>query len=541
MSEATIEIFDEEREDGSGLRREIGWTHAVWVATGAPALVLFSIGAIAATVGSPSWLVWIVSVGIGSIQMFTYAEVCGMFTHKSGGTAISGSMAWLKYGKIFPAVSAWTYWLGWTPVIAIGTSIASGYILSALFPATSVVNTWNVVLLNLGWLQTGLCLQINATFFLSVFLVLVCFFIQSKGILSLARVQMVFAISSLVPLALIGIVPLVTGDVPVASFSPFVPIAHNAAGAVIPGSWNMAGITLFAGGLFIAAWSTYGLETALVYTREFTNPKKDTIKAAIGISLVCLFFYTLVPLSFQGALGLTGLLDPGIYSGAGVGLAMAHMVGLKGFGVDIIIVMLLVTLLLSVMAAIAGSARTLFQSSKDGFLPKYLSQTNKNGTPTRAMWTDLSINLVLLTMSNDVFLLAISNVCYMTFIFMNLQSGWIHRMDRPGWVRHYKAPVWLLAAGAVCGFFDMFLIGMGANSYGNGVLAAGFITVFLIVPIFIFRHYIVDKGKFPDDFSADIQPGGPVTAVVFKAGILPYAAVAGAAFAVFLGYHIAVY
>jgi amino acid transporter len=538
MSEATVEIFDEEREDGSGLKREIGWAHAVWVATGAPALVLFSIGAIAATVGSPSWAVWVVSVCIASFQMFTYAEVCGMFTHKSGGTAISGSMAWLKYGKVFPAISAWTYWLGWTPVIAIGTSLASGYVLSALFPATSVVNTWNFVLLNIGG---GVALQINATFFLSLFLVLVCFLIQSKGILSIARVQMVFAISSLVPLGLIGIVPLVTGDAPLAHFTPFVPLAHDAKGNVITGSWNMSGITLFAAGLFIAAWSTYGLETALVYTREFTNPKKDTVKAAIGISLVCLFFYTLVPLSFQGALGLTGMLDPGIYSGAGVGLAMAHMVGFTGWGVDIIIVMLLVTLLLSVMAAIAGSARTLFQSSKDGFLPKYLSQTNKNGTPTRAMWTDLSLNVVLLTISNDVLLLAISNVCYLTFIFMNLQSGWIHRMDRPDWVRHFKAPNWLLGIGAALGFFDMFLIGMGANSYGNGVLLWGFVTVFAIVPIFLYRHYIVDKGKFPADFSADIQPGGPVTTVNFRAGKLVYLSVAAAALAVFLGYHLAVY
>jgi amino acid transporter len=320
-----------------------------------------------------------------------------------------------------------------------------------------------------------------------------------------------------------------------------VPLSHDLKGNVIPGTWNGAGWTLFGAGMFIAAWSTYGLETALVYTREFTNPKKDTIKAALGISAVCLFFYTLVPLSFQGALGLSGMLDPGIYSGAGVGLAMAHMVGLKGWGVNVVIVMLLATLLLSVMAAIAGSARTLFQSSKDGFLPKYLSQTNKHGTPTRAMWTDLSLNIFLLTLNNDVFLLALSNVAYMTFIFMNLQSGWIHRMDRPGWMRSYKAPSWLLGAGAICGFFDMFLIGVGANAYGNGVLVGGFIVVFTIIPIFLFRHYVTDKGKFPADFSADIQPGGPVTAVAFKAGYLPYLAVAGAVAAVALGSYIAVY
>jgi len=538
VSEATIEIFDEESEASGGLKREIRWTHAVWVASGAPALVLFSIGGIAATVGSPSWLCWIVSVLIGSIQMFTYAEVCSMFSHKSGGTAIAGSMAWLKYGKIFPAISAWTYWLGWTPVIAIGTSLASGYVLSALFPATSVVNTWNLVLVNLPF---GIALQVNATFFLSCFLMLVCFVIQSKGILSIARVQMVFAISSLLPLGLVALVPLITGDLPSAHFAPFVPLTHDLKGNVIPGHWDAAGWTLFGAGVFLAGWSTYGLETALVYTREFTNPRKDTIKAAIGISLVCLFFYSLVPLSFQGFLGLAGLLDPGILSGSGVGLAMAHMVGFTGWAVNIVIIMLVATLLLSVMAAIAGSARTLYQSSKDGFLPKYLSQTNEKATPTRAMWTDLSVNVFLLMMNNDLYILALSNVAYMTFIYMNLQSGWMHRMDRPDWTRSYKAPSLLLGLGAVCGFVDMFVIGVGSNSYGKGVLIGGFTVVFLSVPIFLYRHYITDKGKFPDDFAADIQPGGTVTAATTRAGYLPYLAVAGAVAAVAIGSYIAVY
>jgi amino acid transporter len=503
--------------------------------------VLFSIGAIAATVGSPSWLVWVISVLIGTVQMFTFAEVSAMFTHKSGGMAISGSMAWLKYGKIFPAVSAWCYWLAWTPVIAIGTGIASGYIFSALFPANSAVNTWQITLVNLGWLQSGLTLRINASFFLGVALILICFAIQSKGIMRIAKMQMIFAIASLVPLGLIGIVPLITGDAPKANFLPFAPLSHDASGNVIPGSWNMAGWTLFAAGLFIAAWSTYGIEACLVYTREFKNPRTDTVKAAIGTALVCLFFYALVPISFQGALGLTGMLAPGIYDGSGVGLAMAQMVGFKGFAVELIIVMLLITLLLAVMTAIAGSARTLFQSSTDGFLPKYLSSTNKNGTPLKAMFTDLGLNIILLSMSNDVFLLAVSNVCYLTFIFMNLQSGWIHRMDRPDWLRPYKCPKWLLAAGALFGFFNMFLIGMGAQAYGNGVLVGGFVTVFLIVPVFVYRHYIVDKGKFPPNFSADIQPGGPVTTVAFKAGILPYVAIAGAVAAVALGSYISVY
>ena len=48
-----------------GLQRKIDWTGAFWVASGVPALVLFSIGAIAATVGKAAWVVWAVSIAFG--------------------------------------------------------------------------------------------------------------------------------------------------------------------------------------------------------------------------------------------------------------------------------------------------------------------------------------------------------------------------------------------------------------------------------------------------------------------------------------------
>src|SRR5882762_11540515 len=77
------------------LRRSITWTGAFWVASGVPALVLFSVGSIASTVGTVSVLVWAVSVTLGLIQSFTYAEIAGMFPNKSGGASVYGAMAWV--------------------------------------------------------------------------------------------------------------------------------------------------------------------------------------------------------------------------------------------------------------------------------------------------------------------------------------------------------------------------------------------------------------------------------------------------------------
>jgi amino acid transporter len=93
--------------------------------------------------------------------------------------------------------------------------------------------------------------------------------------------------------------------------------------------------------------------------------------------------------------------------------------------------MLILALLLTIMTTMAGSSRTLYQGARDGWLPRYLSKANRHGAPTRAMWTDLVFNLVLLLMSDYVFVLASSTVCYMIFNFLNLNAGWLHRVDKP--------------------------------------------------------------------------------------------------------------
>ena len=58
----------------ASLQRGISWTGAFWIASGVPALVLFTIGTIAATVGTASWLVWTLSISVGFIQAFSYAD-----------------------------------------------------------------------------------------------------------------------------------------------------------------------------------------------------------------------------------------------------------------------------------------------------------------------------------------------------------------------------------------------------------------------------------------------------------------------------------
>src|SRR6185436_4896044 len=159
------------RSSSGELVRSIDWKGAFWVASGVPALVLFSIGGIAGTAGKVAFLVWIVSMLMGFIQAFTYAEIAGLFPSKSGGASVYGAAAWVRYSKLLAPLSVWCNWIAWTPVLAIGCGIAAGYILNAFFAPDAAIRTWEIQLADLGFLKEGLKLRLNSTFFIGAILI----------------------------------------------------------------------------------------------------------------------------------------------------------------------------------------------------------------------------------------------------------------------------------------------------------------------------------------------------------------------------------
>jgi amino acid transporter len=567
------------KETNSGeLVRALDWKGAFWVAAGVPPLVLFSIGGIAGTTGKLAFLVWMISMTMGFLQSFTYAEIAGMFGNKSGGASVYGATAWLRYSKFIAPLSVWCNWFAWSPVLSLGCAIAAGYILNALFPIpaadSQMVVDWvtanaaqftgqtqavmDYMAANAGvaeadaikavatqagvealtpWVRTWELLKIpvpglgnlhfNSTFVIGVVLMLIIFAIQHRGIASTAAAQKWLAIIVLVPLLLVGLVPIFTGAIDSANVTALVPPTASYSGVDAAG-WTLGGWTLFLGGLYIAAWSTYGFETAVCYTRELRNPRTDTFKAIFFSGLLCIVFFFLVPFSFQGVLGHTGMVAPGIVDGTGIGEALGNMVGGGKVVTQIFVILMILALFLAIMTAMAGSSRTLYQGSKDGWLPRYLTHVNEHGAPTRAMWTDLGFNVFLLALASDLagyfYVLAISNVGYILFNFLNLNAGWIHRIDSGHIHRPWKAPTFLIGLNTVLAFVNALFLGAGAKVWGyNTALWAGLIMAALIIPVFYYRHYIQDGGRFPPGALEDLGlKEGEMGER--KAGMLPYLA-----------------
>jgi amino acid transporter len=572
-------------DKGSGaLHRALDWKGAFWVAAGVPPLVLFSIGGIAGVAGKAAFVVWMLSMVMGFLQSFTYAEMAGMFGNKSGGASVYGATAWLRYSKLIAPLSVWCNWFAWSPVLSLGCAIAAGYILNALFaipaadsaavvewvaanlanytettqsvidyiaanagtsPAdaitavatadavaalTPAIRNWEALQIAIPYLGN---LHFNATFVIGAVLMLVIFAIQHGGIASTAVSQKWMAIIVLVPLLLVGLIPIFTGAIQSANVTGIVPPTAGYSG--VDGAWDIGGWTLFLGAMYIAAWSTYGFETAVCYTAEFKNPKTDTFKAIFYSGLLCCVFFFIIPYSFQGVLGQEGMLATGIVDGTGVGEALGGLAGGGKVVTQIFVILMIMALFLAIMTAMAGSSRTLYQGARDGWLPKYLTRVNKNGAPTGAMWTDFGFNLFLLALASDAggyfYVLAISNVGYILFNFLNLNAGWIHRIDSGHIERPWKAPAVLIGINTVLAFVNALFLGAGAKVWGySSALWVGLVFAAMILPVFWFRHYVQDKGHFPKEAMEDLGLSDHGDLGERKAGILPYVAlVAGAA------------
>jgi amino acid transporter len=535
--------------------------------------VLFSIGGIAGTTGQLAFVVWIISMCMGFLQSFTYAEMAGMFGNKSGGTSVYGATAWLRYGKLIAPLSVWCNWFAWSPVLSLGCVLAAGYILNALFPipladsqpvidwlaanvanytaetqsvidyiaanegitpadaiaavstadalcALQPVRCWTALNIPVPALGT---LYFNSTFVVGVLLMLVILLIQERGIASTASAQKWLAIIVLVPLLLVGVVPILNGSIDTMNVTGLVPPA-----AAEDGSWTNSSWTYILGGLYIAAWSTYGFETAVCYTRELKDPKTDTFRAIFYSGLLCCLFFFLIPFSFQGVLGQDGITAQGIVDGSGVAEALGNMIGGGQVITQIFVILMIMALFLAIMTAMAGSSRTLYQGSRDGWLPKYLGTVNSHGAPRRAMWTDFAFNVFLLALASDAggyfYVLAISNVGYILFNFLNLNAGWIHRIDSAHIDRPWRAPTWLIGVNTVLAFVNALFLGAGAKVWGyENALWSGLVFAALIFPVFWFRHYVTDGGKFPKEAYEDLGlPYGELGEK--KAGFLPYLA-----------------
>jgi len=459
----TAVVSVEERH--STLVRTIHWRDAFWIASGVPALLVFSVGYIAVLDGPVSVVIWLASVLIGLGMAFVYAEMAGMFPEKSGGPPVFGAQAWKRYVRPIAPLNIWGYWFAWSPVLAIGGLLMGGYIEKEWFPGQTWSASWTIT--------ASFGFHFNFAFVVGAAILIGLFWLNHFGIKESAWTQRVLGVTSLVPLALMIIVPIFEGKIHLSNLTPFtVPNAHG---------WHV--FALICAGLFVAAWSAYAFETAVVYTAEFQRPQRDTPRAIFASGGLCLFFYGLGPFVLYAVVGGQAIQqDP---TTALVPLAN-DVFGTAG---GLLIGLLLLALLLSINTAILGSSRTLYQASKDSWTFRFMQWTSPRGVPLKAMGFDVEFNLLLMMLGNPIYILAASTVGYMIFNTLNLIAGYLLRKDAPAATRPYRAPVTMIRLGVVFAAVNLVLLFVGAPSWGWSYVGLGWLIVLAGIAIYYYRAW----------------------------------------------------
>ncbi|MBI5443057.1 MAG: APC family permease [Deltaproteobacteria bacterium] len=455
--------YDITKYEAANLSRHIDWKGAFVIGLAGTILVTGVTGPVLAGLGSAAIPQFILTTVMGLLLCLFLAELAAMFPDRAGGAPAYAYPAFLKWPKLAKHVNggtAWAYWLGWNPVIAVNMLLVATYV--------------NALLKPFG-------VQINPIVLGSV-LSIALFIIAYMGIRPGAVAGVVLAALCTIPLVVLAVAPFLFKP-ELISWSNLVPIT------VLGDSlFSATGWSLFMQYAFLTTWNAIAMEAAACYVAECGDPGKDAPKAMIAEGLLGVFIYTMVPLSFLLVLGAKKIqADP-------YAMFVDFVNPIFGrIGVWVVTVMLLAALLLSALNAIMGSARSLYQMSLDGQCPRIFASVNKHNVPAFAMAVNIVLNIGLMYIGTPAFVMVASNVGYLISFVPVLIGYFLLRQDHPEFARPFKLPefmkwVALVMAGL---FFIMWI--WGGPLWGWTYYGIGWIILLAYIPLYWYRTRVEDK------------------------------------------------
>ncbi|MEC5201199.1 amino acid transporter [Arthrobacter sp. PL16] len=466
--------MSEKHMDGvDGLKRSIDWKQGTAIALGVPLLILPSLGYLPLYVSAAAILIWALSTVQGFFQNTAYAEMATTFPKASGVPGFAQHIYADKYpgrhgkGKLIGGFTAWSYWFGWNPILAIFALLVGGY-LHELFPALGAAFTEYQLSLGAGVVIFGGLFAVN------------WFGLKDGAILSYF-----LAALSLIPLVILTVAPFATGHVEMS----------NITGNWWPTdwAWDMHHILILFGVFGIAHWSACAWETAAMYGPEYKNPSKDAPKALFACGIICLLLYVLMQASVIGVLGVDGVIAESVSPLIPVAQAVF---GQTGIMLTVVIVMLMAAMVLIIQTAYLGSSRAMHSMAVEGNLPSMFRRTNSHGTPYISLIVIAVFNLFLISMGNAAAVLAASAIGYTIAHGLSL-FAYVVTKNNPAYAdlkRPFLAPKGWKGVGLFFGLFNVPLSVIGVvylNSLEIGwtstIVAFGVLGIY--VPIWFYTQH----------------------------------------------------
>ncbi len=464
------------------LVKSIDWKQGVLIAMGIPILILPSLYDLADSLWAMSVAVWTISVLTGFLINFGIGELaatfgiagiggCAQFVFKDDEKYKNSKVNW---GRFIGSIGAWAYFSTWLPVIPIFT-IMTGTYLYDFIPALHAVNL-TVLNLILGVAIYG-------------FIILT----GSHGLKGGAKVQLVLAAITIVPLLIIAIIPFFTGYFDMSLItSQWTPANWK---------WDANGMLFLMGCMAVAQWSAVGWESCATYGSEYKNPSHDVPKALIVCGLLCLLMYFVVSFAVFGTLGITGIDEAGYST-----LLPISETKFGSIGAAIAMALLIAGMVMIIQTAFLDCARTTYIMAHENNLPRFLGKTNIDGVPIYAMIFEAIVGLIMIPMGSPGAILCASSFGFSFAIGMAMLSFIKARRDPrfKNVPRTWRAPRgWLgvsifVAIVEFCVYIPGLIVygvtkfGAASVMFGVGILIA-YVPFWFILQWYNRKHPVKEK------------------------------------------------
>src|SRR5580693_2702707 len=402
MSTDTVDSASPPTEFATSLSRGINWRGAFVMGLAGVILVTGIVPYAVHAMGAAAIPCLIGIQVVGLVVCLCMGELAALWPHRTGGTPSYAYESFRPLGE--PAarhiggLAGWSYWLGWFPAAPINMILAASYI-AALFhvPLGRTVDP-------IGTLGTpeGIGVLIITLVGLVVLFV-PCYL----GIRLGTGFATLLGVVSMVPLTLLVILP---------AFKPSSFHWSNVAGFHFADP-KTAGIGFLLAWLFVISWNGIGVESAACYVAECRDPRRDAKIALTAEGIYGLFIYSATAIVFVAVLGTSIKSDDPLTEYTGFA---DHIFGADAWVKYLIGIPLIAALLLSVLNAIMGVGRSLFQASEDRLIPKFFSHKNKHHAPDRAMFFNLICAMIVALFGSPVRIYIFSNVGYLIAIIAAL-------------------------------------------------------------------------------------------------------------------------
>jgi APA family basic amino acid/polyamine antiporter len=425
-------------------------------------------------VGSAGWLiaVWLITGFMTITAAVSYGELSGMFP-KAGGQYI-----YLKeqYNKLIGFLYGWSFFA----VIQTGTIAAVGVAFSKFAAYLIPWVSEDHILFKQGFLS------ISAAQLVSIGIIVLLTYINTKGIKSGKLIQNTFTITKL--LSLFGLIVFgflaLKGDIWHANWA---------------NAWNMhkinpdgsfGGLTMAAALGAIAAamvgsiFSSDSWNNVTFIAGEMNNPKRNIGLSLFLGTLIVTIIYVSANVMYTGVLSLHDIASA---DKDRVAVAASHSI-FGNAGTYVIAVMIMISTFGCNNGLILSGARVYYSMAKDGLFFKRTGVLNKNAVPEFGLWIQALVASILCLSGKYGDLLDMISFVVVIFYVLTIFGIYKLRITRPDAERPYKAfgypvlpAIYILMGIAFC----ILLI-----IYKPNFTWPGLIIVLIGIPIFyITQHY----------------------------------------------------